>query len=276
MNELLSAATQLLPFVHTLTHGEAALAVTDLDKFLFYTSGRRIDMKLTPGTPLPEKGPARVALSMEGQLLRKVLPPDLYGFRFLALGIALKDANGRVVGAVMAGFPLDLEEQLERMASELAGAMQTFAATFESITTIAVNTGDAATTVEQAAVGVNDSLKATGAMTTDITRVADRTRLLGLNASIEAAHAGRAGSGFAVVAREIQALAAQSAKSAQTMNEVLGRLSGHNAGLSQEVQSLREDSERLRGALADAQAYLERLARMAETMQELAARTVVK
>jgi Methyl-accepting chemotaxis protein len=53
--------------------------------------------------------------------------------------------------------------------------------------------------------------------------VADRTNLLGMNASIEAAHAGVAGKGFAVVASEIRALSVETSKSARVISETLKR-----------------------------------------------------
>lgn len=100
-----------------------------------------------------------------------------------------------------------------------------------------------------------------------ITKVADQTNILSLNAAIEAEKAGDAGRGFSVVATEIRRLADQTSVSTWDIEQMVKEM---QSAVSASVMGMDKFSEEIRRSVGEVRQVAEQLSSVMDQVQKLA------
>jgi methyl-accepting chemotaxis protein len=127
---------------------------------------------------------------------------------------------------VQAGALSGRVDALEGAASEQAEAISTLGLRGDALI---VELGRELTARDAVIRGLVEEIRQLDRFITDTRRIARTTKLVGLNAAIEAAHAGDRGAGFAVVAEEVRRLSATAEEVAGSLGTELQELGGRLA-----------------------------------------------
>ena len=168
---------------------------------------------------------------------------------------------------------------------EASANVQTVAAATEELSTaiaeissqVAHSTNVANTAATQAVdadrdmMQLNEAAEHVGKIMVLIQEIAEQTNLLALNATIEAARAGEAGKGFAVVASEVKGLATQTAKATEDiaaqigdMQNATGSAVGRLKGITETIAGIKEVSTGIASAVEEQTAATQEIARNVE------------
>jgi methyl-accepting chemotaxis protein len=123
---------------------------------------------------------------------------------------------------------------------ELSASVQEISRQVAQTKDIVRNATDAATSTSQKIDGLVTSVDRIGTVVQLISDIAEQTNLLALNATIEAARAGEAGKGFAVVASEVKSLASQTASATGEISE---QISNVQSSTAEAVEAIRRITE---------------------------------
>ena len=153
-------------------------------------------------------------------------------------------------------------DRARQSASDGYGNLETMETTMQNIV-------DAAGSIAQKFEVLNVKALNINSVVTTITKVADQTNLLSLNAAIEAEKAGEYGLGFAVVATEIRRLADQTAVATLDIEQMVKEM---QSAVSSGVLSMEKFSDQVRRSVEDVNQVAAQLAGIIEEAQNFAPR----
>jgi methyl-accepting chemotaxis protein len=115
--------------------------------------------------------------------------------------------------------------------------------------------------------GLSEQSQAIGEIVMSVNDLADQSRLLAVNAAIEASRAGEQGRGFGVVAQEIKNLSEQSKKATSQVRTLLGDI---QKAVNSSVLSMEQGSKAMDAGQQQAEQADEAIGQLAQSIQEAA------
>lgn len=139
-------------------------------------------------------------------------------------------------------------ESVSRMAAESASLATTGRSGLQSMEAVMRELDGATASIADKLNAINERSQKITTVITTITKVADQTNILSINAAIEAEKAGEYGAGFLVIAREIRRLADQTASATLDIEQMVRQMQG---AVSAGVMEMDRFSDQVRRGVRD-------------------------
>ena len=179
----------------------------------------------------------------------------------IAAAVKEISATSQELGSTLAGVS-DTAMRSAELADAGRAGLEEMAATMHNLASSTASISSKLATISAKASDINT-------VVTTITKVADQTNLLSVNAAIEAEKAGEYGLGFLVVAREIRRLADQSAVATLDIEQMVRHM---QSAVSTGVMEMDKFSQEVRRGVATVSGVSGQLGQLIEQVQSLSGR----
>lgn len=221
---ILQEFARLAPYIPMFMDEPVSVAITNREAFIFNQPCEELPVKSELGKPFPEGNTPSLVMK-SGEIMVREVSEKVYGIPFKSYAIPLRE-DGEVVGCLMIAKSITVIKNSKQAIADLSSEVEQITDVINDITEGVQQSSENTYVVNQL---IDELLKETekmNAILASINKLSNSTKILGLNASIEAARAGVAGRGFSIVAKEIERLSGNTTQSALAISEMLSRIDG--------------------------------------------------
>lgn len=211
----------LAPMLQKLIPLDCIIGIADTEKILQSLPGKNISLPTNnAGVILPKEAPITRAIK-ENKPVKVITPASVFGLEYQGTAIPIHDLEGNVIGGMGLGVGLEKKEIVSKNANQVADSSEFVRKNVEDLFTSAEELYGKQQKLLELTHTITTQINETEKIIQMITKISNTSKILGLNASIEASRSGEMGKGFGVVASEIRKMAEDSTKAVFEVSNML-------------------------------------------------------
>ncbi|KHL96252.1 chemotaxis protein [Paenibacillus sp. IHB B 3415] len=257
----------LAPILKAAFPYDVSIAVCDVEKFIAYFPGTSIDLGIRAGQIILADEPLYHALRND-EFSKANVPKEYYGYEFVGTVLPVHGEDGSVCGAVC--IQVRRQTELREIADQISVSLNQANVRIGHVAEGSGLLADFSQKLLLQSETTAESVKKSDEVLAVLRKVADQTNLLGINAAIEAAHAGEKGRGFDVVAKEIRKFSKETEQSAQRIRDTLGEIQAAMKQISQSIHQIASVGQEQAASTNEISSFIEEIRTMSEQLNQFA------
>jgi ubiquinone biosynthesis protein UbiJ len=265
-----TAFKDFAPIIAEMFPEGAGLYITDREKFISRQGSSKFDVPdIQVGVKLKQEAIAFLVIKQKKMIMQK-LSKEVYGVPVLIVSYPLFDSRNRVMGTFGIATPVQISDSLQTIAGKLNQNLREISAVIQELAASSSSIMSSQHKLNQNIEEVSEYLLNINEISSLIKKIAEDTKMLGLNAAIEAARAGEAGAGFSVVATEIRKLSAQSRDTVTWIRDLTGNIARKIQDTKTSSEHSLKSTDQQAIATQEVSNNLQEITEMAHKLEEIA------
>ncbi|MHB8076413.1 methyl-accepting chemotaxis protein [Desulfosporosinus fructosivorans] len=260
-----------IPLLKEVFPFDCMTAVSDTEVIQYYLPGEKMKTPSPVGTPL-RAGDGFWEAVHQGNSVSCIVPKEQWGFSFKSMNVPIFNDNKEIIGAFGLAYSLENQDILQNAAHTVAASCQQVIASSQEVAANSASLHEKLGNLTNTSHAMLKDIEKSNEILTLIKDLAVNTKLLGLNASIEAARANEHGRGFAIVAQEIGKLSERTSASIKEIKTTFEQFNGRLSLVNNEIALADEISSFQQNEMKEITDAIESLSGLAEKMQVMSSK----